>query len=94
VKEDSVDYMLTTVDNPHNPNTHWDEWYAYDTANGHHTVQFLARIAKISDSLSEADEELAIEQAMDEIIRENVSGVYRKIAPDGTFSMDPTTVAD
>jgi hypothetical protein len=72
--------MLTTVDNPYNPYTHWDDWYAYDTRSGHHTLSFLARIVRTSDDLSEADQNLAIEQAIDEIVRENVSGIYRKVS--------------
>jgi hypothetical protein len=71
--------MLTTVDNPYNPFTQWDEWYVYDTMMGYHTMAFLARIARESEDLSEADQALAIDQAMDEIIRENVSGVHRLV---------------
>lgn len=77
------EHMLTTVDNPFNPFTQFDEWYAYDTAAGYHTISFLARIVRTSDSLSDPDQSLAIEQAIDEIVRENVLGVYRKVAKDG-----------
>lgn len=78
---DSADYMLTTVDNPWNPHTNYDEWYAYDQAHGYDTPGFLARIAMVSLNLSEADQDLAIVQAIDEIVQENVSGIYRKISP-------------
>lgn len=76
----SQQYMLTTVDNPFNPHTHFDEWYAYDKRLGHNTTEFLARVAVTSDELSEADQDLAIEQAIDEIVRENVNGLYRKVS--------------
>jgi hypothetical protein len=71
--------MLTTVDNPYNPFTQFDEWYAFDTTNGYHSSAFLARIVKSSEELSEADQSMAIEEAIDEIVRENVLGLYRKI---------------
>jgi hypothetical protein len=71
--------MLTTVDNPYDPFKQFDEWYAWDESAGYHTSSFLARIVKTSDELSDADQSLAIEQAIDEIVRENVSGVYRKV---------------
>lgn len=71
--------MLTTVDNPFDPFTQYDEWWQFDTANGYHTNALLARIAKTSHELSEADEERAIELAIDEIVRENVNGMYRKV---------------
>jgi hypothetical protein len=78
---DPADYMLTTVDNPWNPHTHYDEWYAYDQAHGYDTPGFLARIAIVSLNLSEADQDLAIVQAIDEIVEENVSGIYRRVSP-------------
>lgn len=72
-------HMLTTVDNPFDPVTQWDEWMNYDEAAGYFTNSYLARIARLSPELSDADEALAIEQAIDEITQENVNGLYRKI---------------
>jgi hypothetical protein len=71
--------MLTTVDNPYDPFDEWDDWYAYDTMSGHHSSGYLARIAKLSDELSEVDINLEIENAIDSIMQENVSGVFRKV---------------
>ena len=72
-------HMLTTIDNPFNPFTEYDEWYAMDVRLGHNTSSFLARIVQTSDELSEPDQDAAIEQAIDEIVKENVSGLYRKV---------------
>lgn len=77
--EEPKQSMLTTVDNPFNPFTQFDEWYAYDESKGYHTCSYLARIVKSSDELSQADEDLAIEAAIDEIIKENILGIYKKI---------------
>lgn len=71
--------MLTTIDNPYDPFTQYDEWFAFDTQKGYNTCSYLARIAKTSDELSEQDEALAIEQAIDEIVRLNVLGIYLKV---------------
>lgn len=79
-----AEHMLTTVDNPFNPFEDYDAWDAYDRALGYHSSSLLARVAVTSLELSDADASLAIEQAIDEIVRENVSGVHRKIASDGT----------
>jgi hypothetical protein len=73
------EYMLTTVDNPYDPWTQWDEWFAWDQNAGYHTPGFLARITRTADELSEADQHLAIQQAIDEIVKENVLGVFRKV---------------
>jgi hypothetical protein len=77
---DEQEWALTTVDNPFNPFTQWDEWYAYDARHGYHTPSFLARVALTSDDLSDADQAAAIDAAMNEIVRENVLGIYRKIS--------------
>ena len=74
-----MDVALTTVDNPWNPFTEYDEWYLFDTQRGYNSPALLARVAITSDELSDADQALAIEQAIDEIVRENVSGMHRKV---------------
>lgn len=72
------EYMLTTVDNPFSPFTQFKEWFAYDTGMGYHSASFLARIVATSDELSEADQALAIGLAIDEIVEENVLGLWKK----------------
>ena len=71
--------MLTTIDNPFDPFTQYKEWYAYDMQLGHNTTGLLARVAIVSPETSEADQMLAIESAIDEIVSENVSGVHKKV---------------
>jgi hypothetical protein len=77
-----LEYMLTTVDNPFSPFTQFNEWFAFDTIKGHNTCGLLARIVITSDELSEADQSVAIQNGIDEIVRENVSGVHRKVVAD------------
>jgi hypothetical protein len=75
-----TEYMLTTVDNPFNPFTQFDEWFTYDSQMGYNTAAFLARIVRVSDEISETDQALAIQDAIDEIVQENVSGMWRKVS--------------
>jgi hypothetical protein len=82
VSSDRTEYMLTTVDNPFDPFTMFDEWLDYDTRMGYHTASFLDRIAKVSSELSEPDQAIAIQDAIDEIVNENVSGMWRKVKRD------------
>jgi hypothetical protein len=79
VKGIEMVYMLTTVDNPYNPFTHYDEWQAFDARLGYHTPSYLARIVLSSDSLSDADNEQAIDDAIIEICKINILGIYRKV---------------
>lgn len=81
-----AEHMLSTVDNPFNPFTHFDEWYAFDTMKGYNSLGFLARIVVTSDELSEADQSLAIEDAIEEIVTENVFGIHIKVTEDTDVS--------
>lgn len=76
--DDNVEHMLTTVDNPWNPFTNYDEWDAYDRSMGYDTAGLLARIANASVDLSDADLDLSIEDAITEICTLNVNGLYKK----------------
>ena len=81
-------YMLTTVDNPYHPGDEFDEWAAFDSRAGYHTLAYLARIVNSSNDLSEADQQLAIQLAVDEIARENVLGIYRKVEVDSPLEVE------
>lgn len=73
---------LTTIDNPFHPAKNFDEWYAFDESKGYHTCSYLARITPVSDSLSDADFESAIDASIDEIVRLNVLGIYKVLTED------------
>ena len=71
--------MLSTIDNPFNPFTQWDEWRRYDEDKHYHTCAYLARIAKTSDDLSDVDYNKEIENAIQEIVELNINGLYKKV---------------
>lgn len=71
--------MLTTVDNPYNPFVQFDLWHSFDIQKGYYTLEYLARIAKTSDELSDADYEASIDDAINEILFFNVLGIYQKV---------------
>jgi hypothetical protein len=75
-----TEYMLTTVDNPFDPFTMFDEWMSYDMRMGYNSAAFLDRIANVSNDVSEPDQALAIQNAIDEIVTENVSGMWKKVS--------------
>lgn len=71
--------MLTTTDNPFNPFDEYDKWYDFDVQMGYFTCQYLSRIVKTSDELSDAEEQQAIEDAIDEIVKLNILGIYKRV---------------
>jgi hypothetical protein len=75
-----VDYALTTTDNPFSPFDNFAAWYAFDIAHDYHSAELLARVARSSLDLSDADQHAIEQQAIDEIVSENVSGMHTKVA--------------
>lgn len=70
---------LTTFDNPFDPFTQFDSWFLFDTEKGYDSCSKLARIAKLSDDLSEQETDEEIERAIDEIIKYDFMNVYKKV---------------
>ena len=68
-----VDCMLSTEDNPHNPFTDFKSWLSYDLAQGYNTCGYLARVSEESN-LSDREERLAINQAIEDAVRYNFPG--------------------
>lgn len=71
--------MLTTIDNPYDPFDQFDLWFMFDVEKGYNTCGYLARIAKITDDMSEKEEDIEIERAIDEIILYNPLHIYKKL---------------
>ena len=94
--EDNTEYMLTTLDNPYNPFTQFDEWFAFDESKGYHTCSYLDRVCVSSYDMSEKGQREAIQEAIDEIVQLNVLGIYRKVDKNSFDSLenDQETVKD
>lgn len=75
-----IESMLTTTDNPFDPFDQYDDWLAYDINMGYNTAAYLARITITSSELSLVDQLMSINVAIDEIINENVLGIYKKVS--------------
>ena len=84
-----TEYMLTTFDNPFDPFTQFDQWFAWDRQAGYNSPSLLARLVNSSDELSDADQVVAINDAIDEIVKENVTGMFRKVSRSGPVPIEP-----
>lgn len=82
------DIRLTTIDNPFNPFVEWDEWNRFDEDKGYFTNNYLARIARTSDDMSDVEYSNAIDDAIEEIVKFNILGVYRKVTPEFFKNID------
>lgn len=70
---------LTTIDNPYDPFEQFTQWFLFDEEKGYHSTSYLGRIARTSDQLSDRENDEEIERAIDEIIRYNPLGIYKKV---------------
>lgn len=71
--------MLTTIDNPFDPFEEFTSWFLFDVEKGYNTCSRLARIANISDELSEKEVDEEIERAINEIIKYDFMNIYKKV---------------
>ena len=76
------DCMLTTFDNPYNPFDDFTLWLLYDKEQGYNTCERLARIAKLSDDMSQDEIDAETDRAMDEIIFYDFLNIYKKVWQD------------
>lgn len=84
-----VETFVTTMDNPYDYWTEFDEWYAFDTSHGYdvigepyNTLNYVARVADemfgLDSSMSKNEYTEAVNNAVDEILKQNLTGNYRK----------------
>lgn len=71
--------LLTTIDNPFNPHTHWEAWLRWDSDMEYHTPQYLARISNVQVGDSEVTMDEKISAAKEEILDNDVLGIYTLI---------------
>ena len=71
--------MLTTFDNPYNPFEQFTSWFLFDVEKGYDSCAYLGRIARTSDQLSEEENNLEVERAIDEIIKYDFRNIYKKV---------------
>jgi hypothetical protein len=74
-----ADCAITTIDNPFDPFTEFDKWFAYDESHGYGSCSYLAKIMKSSDAFSIEDQIKEKERAIDEIVALNINGMYKKV---------------
>ena len=72
-------FALTTIDNPFDPFEDFGEWYKFDMEKGYNSCAYLARIALLSDELSDEENNIEKERAIDEIVKNDFMKIYKKV---------------
>lgn len=71
------DNMLTTVDNPFDPRTNYQQWWLWDKENYYNTPEYIARVAQVSVEDDETIVTAKIKIAINEILENDVLGIYK-----------------
>lgn len=75
----SNNYMLTTIDNPFNPFEQFTSWFLFDVEKGYNSCSYLARIAKLTDDMTEDEVDAEIERAINEIIKYDFTNKFIRV---------------
>ena len=73
-------FALTTFDNPFDVFEEFEDWFRFDQSSGHFTSELLARVQRTSSDLSDKDQLMSLEQAIDDIIALDAELKYKKVS--------------
>ena len=75
-------FMLTTIDNPFDPFEDFTSWLLFDNEHDYHCSEKVMRIANLTDEMTDFEENLEIERAIDVIIENDFMNIYKKLSKD------------
>lgn len=71
--------MVTTNDNPFNPFKDFDSWLMFDIEHGYNSWGRVMRLAHIEPDMTQEEENLEVERAIDELVKIDITDTYKKI---------------
>lgn len=72
---------LTTIDNPYDPFTEFDDWRRVDEdEKGYYSLAYLARISNATAEMPKEQYYEEVNKAINEIIDYDILGVYKKVS--------------
>lgn len=78
-----MEVWLTTIDNPYDPFTQFDEWKHFDEdEKGYNSLAYLARISQATIDMPEKQYNQEVESAINEIVYYDLLGLYKKVKKD------------
>lgn len=75
-------FALSTFDNPFDLFKDFDSWLSFDKDHHYDSSERLMRTARVSDDMSDVEENKEIERAIDTIIKNDFLNIYIKVSQD------------
>ncbi len=85
-------FSITTFDNPFNPFVDFDNWFLFDIEKGYYTLNKLARISKVEDSMTSKEEADEVERAIERLIEIDPLDIYTKVYKPASISEKETAL--
>ena len=82
------DCMLTTFDNPFDPFEQFTSWLMFDKEKGYNSCERLARIAQLTEDMSQVEIDRETERAIDEIVQYDFLNVFKKVTKTNTTNTE------
>lgn len=70
---------ITTIDNPYDPFTDYDNWLSFDIEKGYYTCSKLARLSNVTSDMTEKELIEEEERAIDRLIEIDPLDIYKKV---------------
>ncbi len=70
---------LTTFDNPYDPFEQFTEWYLFDVEKGYNTCSHMARLANLTDDMTQKEIDEENERVIDKLIYYDFTNMYKKV---------------
>ena len=70
---------LTTFDNPYNPFDQFNEWYLLEVEKGYNTCSHMARLANLTDDMTQKEIDEENERVIDKLIEYDFMNIYKKV---------------
>lgn len=83
------DYMITTIDNPWNPFTHYHEWLSFDMRHCYNTQEWLAVLTKSSNDLIDEEIKELIDGGVSRLLELDPYGLHVKVYKDEADTVIP-----
>ncbi len=91
--DDYRNFSITTIDNPFNPFVDFDNWFLFDVEKNYYTLSKLARLSKVTDSMSSKEEAKEVERAIERLIEIDPLDLYVKVYKPDTKSQKEEKVS-